>query len=43
MKTGRHLQFDAGTPLCSLWLSMLDKAGAKTSQLADADSGLRGV
>ncbi|MEX1114970.1 MAG: DUF1552 domain-containing protein [Akkermansiaceae bacterium] len=43
MRTGRHLNFDAGTPLCSLWVSMLDKAGAKTSKLADADSGLRGV
>ncbi|MES2439285.1 MAG: DUF1552 domain-containing protein [Verrucomicrobiota bacterium] len=43
LRTGRHLEFDEGTPLCSLWISMLDKAGVKTPRLADADSGLRGV
>jgi hypothetical protein len=43
LRTGRHLEFDEGTPLCSLWISMLDKAGVKTPSLADADSGLRGV
>lgn len=43
LRTGRHLEFDEGTPLCSLWISMLDKAGVKTPNLADADSGLRGV
>src|SRR5690606_2920208 len=42
LRTGRHLEFDEGTPLCSLWLSMLEKAGAKTSSLGDATSGLRG-
>jgi hypothetical protein len=43
LRTGRHLEFDEGTPLCSLWLSMLEKAGAPTSSLADATGGLRGV
>jgi hypothetical protein len=43
LRTGRHLEFDEGTPLCSLWLSMLEKAGVKASTLADATSGLRGV
>lgn len=43
LKTGQHIQFDPGTPLCSLWLSMLEKAGAKTHSLADATTGLRGV
>lgn len=43
IRTGRHLEFDSGTPLCSLWISMLEKAGVKTPKLADADSGLRGV
>ena len=43
LRTGRHLEFDEGTPLCSLWISMLEKAGVKTPKLADADSGLRGV
>ncbi len=40
LRTGRHLEFDEGTPLCSLWISMLDKAGVKPPNLADADSGL---
>jgi len=43
LETGRHLEFDEGTPLCSLWLSMLEKAGVRESKLADASSGLRGV
>ena len=43
LRTGRHLEFDEGTPLCSLWLSMLDHAGAPTSKLADATTGLRAV
>jgi len=43
LKTGQHLQFEDGTPLCSLWLSMLEKAGAKTPGLADASEELRGV
>lgn len=43
LHTGRHLEFDEGTPLCSLWLSMLEKAGVKANKLADATSGLRGV
>jgi hypothetical protein len=43
LRTGRHLEFSEGTPLCSLWLTMLEKAGAKTRKLADADTGLRGV
>jgi hypothetical protein len=43
LRTGRHLEFDEGTPLCSLWLSMLEMAGAPTSSLADATTGLRGV
>ena len=43
LRTGRHLEFDEGTPLCSLWISMLEKAGVKTKELGDATSGLRGV
>jgi len=43
MKTGRHLVFDEGTPLCSLWLSMLETAGVGTRELGDATDGLRGV
>jgi hypothetical protein len=43
LRTGRHLEFDEGTPLCSLWLSMLENAGVPASKLADATDGLRGV
>jgi hypothetical protein len=43
LRTGSHLEFNVGTPLCSLWLSMLDKAGAPISKLAEASTGLRGV
>ena len=43
IKTGRHLEFDAGTPLCSLWLSMLEKAGVTEHSFADATTALRGV
>ncbi|MBX3739503.1 MAG: DUF1552 domain-containing protein [Akkermansiaceae bacterium] len=43
IKTGRHLEFDSGTPLCSLWLSMLAKAGVKEHSFADATTALRGV
>ena len=24
LRSGRHLEFDGGTPLCSLWISMLE-------------------
>jgi len=43
IRTGRHLEFEEGTPLCSLWLSMLEKAGARTPSLADATRPLVGV
>jgi hypothetical protein len=43
LRTGRHLVFDEGTPLCSLWLSMLGSAGVKTRELGDATTPLRGA
>jgi hypothetical protein len=43
IRTGRHLEFEQGTPLCSLWMSMLDKVGVKVPSFGDADSPLRGV
>jgi hypothetical protein len=43
LRTGRHMVFDDGTPLCSLWMTMLDAAGVKASSLGDANTGLRGV
>lgn len=43
LRTGRHLVYDPGTPLCSLWLTMLEAAGVKSTKLGDASTGLRGV
>jgi hypothetical protein len=43
MRTGRHVVFDEGTPLCGLWISMLETAGVKARNLGDADDGLRGI
>lgn len=43
VKTGRHLVHESGTPLCSLWLGMLDKAGVKAKELGDASGPLRGL
>jgi hypothetical protein len=36
LKTGRHLVYDKGTPLCELWLGMLERAGVKAKSLGDA-------
>ena len=43
MRTGRHLEFPEGTPLCSLWINMLESAGVKAPKFGDATNGLRGV
>jgi hypothetical protein len=43
LNNGSHEVYDAGTPLCSLWLGMLDKAGVKTKELGDANAALRGL
>ncbi|MES2996572.1 MAG: DUF1552 domain-containing protein [Verrucomicrobiota bacterium] len=43
LRTGRHETYDDGTPLCSLWLSMLEKAGVPAAKLGDASGGLRGI
>ncbi len=43
LRTGRHLAFPEGTPLCSLWIDMLESAGVKTPKFGDATSGLKGV
>ena len=43
LNNGSHEVYDEGTPLCSLWLGMLDKAGVKTKELGDANAALRGL
>jgi hypothetical protein len=40
LRTGRHLVYDDGTPLCQLWLGMLERAGVEAKSLGDATRGL---
>ena len=35
IKTGRHVKFSPDTPLCNLFLSMLERAGAPTDSFGD--------
>ena len=39
--TGRHLKFDKDTPIANLWLSMLDRMGAKAEKLGDSTGRLK--
>jgi hypothetical protein len=39
LKPGRHIRYDKETPLNNLWLSLLDRFGARTDKLGDS-SGL---
>ncbi|MFM2197372.1 MAG: hypothetical protein RLZZ505_804 [Verrucomicrobiota bacterium] len=43
LKTGKHVVYEEGTPLCGLWISMLETAGVKAHELGDASDGLRGI
>ncbi len=43
LNNGSHEVYDEGTPLCALWLGMLEKAGVKAKELGDATSPLRGL
>jgi len=38
---GRHVRYDYETPLCNLFLSMLDRVGAKADRLGDSTGRLR--
>jgi hypothetical protein len=40
IKPGRHIQFETGTPLNNLYLSMLDRIGAKRDSLGDSTGRL---
>lgn len=40
ISTGRHLQYDVETPLNNLFLSMLDRVGAKVDSIGDSKSRL---
>ncbi|HUR38256.1 MAG TPA: DUF1552 domain-containing protein, partial [Planctomycetota bacterium] len=38
--TGRHVRYPRGTPLCNLFLSMLDRVGVKEERLGDSTGRL---
>ena len=40
VKTGRHLEFEKDTPLCNLWVAMLDRVGAPVKEFADSTGAL---
>jgi hypothetical protein len=43
IKTGRHIRYEEDTPLCNLYLSMLDRMGASTERMADSTGRLKGL
>ena len=43
LKTGRHLEFSGGTPLCGLYKGMLKRVGAKVGKFGDASAELRNL
>lgn len=43
LATGRHLAFGKDTPLCNLYVSMLDRAGVKVDRFADSTGPLPGL
>jgi hypothetical protein len=42
-KGGRHLCYPAGTSLCNLYLSLLDRAGIPAQRFGDSDGRLNGL
>jgi hypothetical protein len=40
IKTGRHVKYSQDTPLCNLFLSMLDRVGASTERMGDSTGKL---
>jgi hypothetical protein len=40
INTGRHLECDSDTPLCNLWVSMLNRMGAPVKKFADSTGDL---
>ena len=41
VKTGRHLECENDTPLCNLWVSMLERVGAPVKKFADSTGDLK--
>jgi Protein of unknown function (DUF1552) len=42
-KGGRHIRYPTGTPLCNLYLSLLDRAGVRAERFGDSDGPLKGM
>lgn len=42
-KPGRHVRYDRGTPLCNLYVSMLNTLGVKTDRFGDSTGALKGL
>lgn len=40
IQTGRHIQYESGTPMTNLYLSMLDRVGANVASLGDSNGRL---
>lgn len=43
IRTGRHIRYDRETPMNNLFLSMLDRVGAKVERLGDSSGRLAGL
>jgi hypothetical protein len=40
IRSGRHIRYKNGTPLCNLYLWMLQQMGAKVDRFGDSDGTL---
>ena len=43
IKTGQHLKYTQDSPLCELYVSMLNRFGVKTQRFGDAERELPGL
>ena len=43
LKRGRHLRLRQETPMCNLYLSMMDRMGVKTERFGDSDGKLESI
>ena len=43
IETGRHVRYDLETPVCNLYMSMLDRIGVDTPFIGDSTGRLQGL
>lgn len=43
VKPGRHIKYPSRTPLCNLWLNLVDCTGSKCESLGDSTGRLKGL